>query len=220
MIPMRYDTLRQTMIDTQIRTWEVLDPRILSSLAEIKREIFVPTPFRHLAFADFQIPLDHGEQMWTPKMEARVLQELDLNPKDRILEIGTGSGYLTALLAHLGGMVHSVEDHADLLRTAEGRLHLQGVQNIHLHHGDGSEGWAAHAPYDAICITGSLPTLPAAFLEQLGPGGRMVAILGTSPVMRVRLHVRDRGATVRQTDLFETEIRPLRHHIHEPVFQF
>ena len=208
---MDFDILRRTMIDTQIRTWDVLDPRVLGTVAQVKREFFVPTPYRHLAFADFNLPLGHGEIMWTPKMEARVLQELDLHEPDRVLEIGTGSGYLTALMAQLAGMVHSVEDRADLSRTAEGHLRVQGVQNAHLHIGDGSNGWVSNAPYDAICITGSLPMLPDAFKEQLAVGGRLIAILGTGPAMRVRRIFHSQPGIFESSELFETEVLPLRH---------
>lgn len=208
---MDFDALRRTMIDSQIRTWDVLDPRVLGTVAQVKRELFVPTPYRHLAFADFNLPLGHGEIMWTPKMEARVLQELDLHEPDRVLEIGTGSGYLTALMAQLAGMVHSVEDRAEFSRTPEGHLRMQGVQNAHLHIGDGSNGWVSHAPYDAICVTGSLPVLPDAFKEQLAVGGRLIAILGTGPAMRVRRIFHSQPGIFESSELFETEIPPLRH---------
>ncbi|MBU2808545.1 protein-L-isoaspartate O-methyltransferase [Acidithiobacillus ferrooxidans F221] len=208
---MDFDILRRTMIDSQIRTWDVLDPRVLNAVAQVKREDFVAAPYRHLAFADFTLPLAHGETMWSPKMEARVVQELDLREQDRVLEIGTGSGYLTALMAQLAGMVHSVEDRADLSRTAEDHLRTQGVQNACLHIGDGSEGWVDNAPYDAICITGSLPALPDIFKQQLTVGGRLVAILGTGPAMGVRRILHSRPGVFESSELFETEIPPLRH---------
>ena len=208
---MDFDILRRTMIDTQIRTWDVLDPRVLNAVAQVKREDFVAAPYRHLAFADFTMPLAHGETMWSPKMEARVVQELDLREQDRVLEIGTGSGYLTALMAQLAGMVHSVEDRADLSRTAGNHLRIQGIQNACLYIGDGSEGWADNAPYDAICITGSLPVLPDIFKQQLTVGGRLVAILGTGPAMGVRRILHSRPGVFESSELFETEIPPLRH---------
>ncbi len=208
---MDFDTLRRTMIDTQIRTWDVLEPRVLASVAAVRRELFVPVAYRHLAFADFALPIAHGEVMWTPKMEARVLQELDLREQDRVLEIGTGSGYLTALIASLAGMVHSVEDRADLSQQAEGHLRVQGIHNAHLHVGDGSAGWAASAPYDAICITGSLPSLPAAFKEQLAVGGRMIAIIGSGPAMHMRRITHTQQDVFESIELFETEIPALRH---------
>jgi len=217
---MSYDALRQTMIDTQIRTWDVLDPKVLRAVATTRREIFVPTALRHLAFADFCIPLGQGDLMWTPKMEARVLQELDLDGTDRVLEIGTGSGYFAALMARLAGVVHSVEDRADLLRPVEGRLHSEGIQNVQLHQGDGSMGWVAHAPYDAICITGSLPYLPEAFVEQLNPGGRLIAIVGSGAVMETLRIQKDEKGVLRRESLFETQIPPLRHHLSRPSFQF
>ncbi|MBN2678782.1 protein-L-isoaspartate O-methyltransferase [Acidithiobacillus montserratensis] len=208
---MDFDTLRRTMIDTQIRTWDVLDPRVLAIVTEVKRELFIPTAYRHLAFADFAMPIAHGEYMWTPKMEARVLQELDLHENHRVLEIGTGTGYLTALLARLAGMVHSIEDRSDLAQQAESHLRVQGIHNAQIHVGDGSTGWARHAPYDAICITGSLPVLPEVFKEQLAVGGRLLAIVGTGPAMHMRRITRTRLDTYESSDLFETEVPPLRH---------
>ncbi|PKY11667.1 protein-L-isoaspartate O-methyltransferase [Acidithiobacillus marinus] len=208
---MDFDTLRRTMIDTQIRTWDVLDPRVLAIVTEVKRELFVPTAYRHLAFADFAMPIAHGEYMWTPKMEARVLQELDLQENHRVLEIGTGTGYLTALLARLAGMVHSIEDRSDLAQQAESHLRVQDIHNAQIHVGDGSAGWDRHAPYDAICITGSLPVLPDIFKEQLAVGGRLLAIVGTGPAMRMRRITRTQQDTYESSDLFETEVPPLRH---------
>ncbi|MHB1706369.1 MAG: protein-L-isoaspartate O-methyltransferase family protein [Acidithiobacillus sp.] len=217
---MDFDALRRTMIESQIRTWEVLDPRVLATVAQVKREDFVPTPLRHLAFVDFNIPLGYGEVMWTPKMEARVLQELDLQLQDRVLEVGTGSGYFTALLAKMAGMVHSVEDRADLARPVEGRLQVHGIHNARIAVGDASAGWAQHAPYDAICLTGSLPSLPEAFKEQLAVGGRLIAILGEAPAMTVRRIVQIRPGVFETSDLFETEIPPLRHRAGPPPFIF
>jgi protein-L-isoaspartate(D-aspartate) O-methyltransferase len=208
---MHFDTLRQTMIDTQVRTWEVFDPNVLRVLQQVKREQFVPTYLQELAFADYEIPLDHGERMWTPKMEARVLQELDIQPADRILEVGTGSGYFTALLASLGGVVYSVDDRADFVTLAEARLQRQGINNVHLQIGDASAGWSAAAPYDVIVLTGALPQLPKSFREQLRPGGRLLALEGQSPLVRVRRYRRGSDASLRGTDLFDTDIPPLRH---------
>ena len=208
---MDFDILRRTMIDTQIRTWDVLDPRVLAIVTEVKRELFVPTAYRHLAFADYAMPIAHGEHMWTPKMEARVLQELDLREHHRVLEIGTGTGHMAALMARLSGMVHSVEDRADLSQMAEGHLRVQGIHNVQLHVGDGSCGWAGHAPYDAICVTGSLPVLPEAFKEQLAVGGRLVAIIGKGPAMRAQRISRTQQDVYETAVLFETEVTPLRH---------
>ncbi|XTI73041.1 protein-L-isoaspartate O-methyltransferase family protein [Acidithiobacillus sp. AC3] len=211
MIPMHFDSLRQTMIDTQIRTWDVLDPEVLQVLQLVKREQFVPAQLQELAFADFEIPLGHGERMWTPKMEARVLQELEIRPQDQILEVGTGSGYFTALLASMGKIVHSVDDRADFIHAAEGRLQMQGVTNVHLHVGDAAGGWTVSGSFDVIVLTGSLPQLPKAFLEQLNPGGRLLAILGESPLCKVRRYRRGADGSLGSKDLFETDIPALRH---------
>ena len=208
---MHFDSLRQTMIDTQIRTWEVLDPEVLRVIQNIKREQFVPPHLQELAFADFAIPLGNGECMWTPKMEARVLQELEIRPQDKILEVGTGSGYFTALLANMGKFVHSIDDRDAFTRSAEGRMQMQGISNVQFHLGDASGGWATAAPYDAIVLTGSLPELPKEFLDQLSPGGRLVAIIGQSPLSRVRRYRRGIDGSLRSGDLFETDIPALRH---------
>jgi len=208
---MHYEQLRQTMIDSQVRTFEVLDADVLQALREVPREQYVPAPFRHLAFADFEIPLPHGEKMWTPKMEARVLQELELRKTDRVLEIGTGSGYFTALLAHLGGMVHSVDDRADFVREAEERLAKHGIQNVQCHHADASQGFPDHGPYDVMVLTGSVPELSPAWFQQLSPGGRLLAIIGQDPVMVVRRYVRLHDGSLNHQDLFETVVPPLRY---------
>lgn len=217
---MDFETARRTMIDSQIRTWEVLDLRVLDAVARVKREDFVPTPYRNLAFADFNIPLGHGEIMWTPKMEARVLQGLDLRPEDRVLEVGTGSGYFTALLASLCATVYSVDDIADFVHGAETKLHRHGIHNARLAVGDAARGWGRDGPYDAVVITGSLPILPEAFKVQLAVGGRLIAVVGRSPVMDVRRITQVRPGIFESEDLFETDIPPLRNAEQPPAFVF
>ena len=216
---MHFDTLRQTMIDTQIRTWDVFDPEVLRVLQELRREQFVPAHLQELAFADFEVPLGHGERMWTPKMEARALQELEIQPHDHILEIGTGSGYFTALLARMGASVHTIDDRDDFVRAAEGRLQMLGISNVQFHAADGSAGLPGASPFDVIVLTGALLELPKAFLEQLKPGGRLLAILGQSPLTQVRRYQRALDGTLRSLDLFETDIPPLRHAVSKK-FQF
>ena len=184
---MDIERARSTMIESQIRTWEVLDQRVLDTLTRVKREAYVPEAYRPLAFVDMEIPLGHGEVMLAPKLEARMLQELTLKAGERVLEVGTGSGHMTALLASLAGHVYSLELHGDLSAAAQARLAAQGVPNVTLEVGDGALGWLRYAPYDAIVLTGSVPLLPPQFRAQLRPGGRLLAVVGDAPAMTARL---------------------------------
>jgi protein-L-isoaspartate(D-aspartate) O-methyltransferase len=188
----------------------VLDQAVLDTLFAVKREEYVPPQYRSLAFVDMEIPLGHGEVMLAPKLEARMLQELTLKPPDRVLEVGTGSGYMTALLAHRAGHVYSVELRADLSAAAGARLATHGVRNVTLEVGDAARGWSKHAPYDAIVLTGSVPMLAAQFKTQLQPGGRLLAIIGEPPVMTATLVTCVTEGAWNQTGLFETCIAPLR----------
>jgi len=158
--------------------------------------------------------------MWQPKLEARVLQELALHKSDKVLEVGTGSGYLTALLAHRAGKVVSVEINPKLAAFGRGNLERHGADNVTLETGDAAPGWARQAPYDAIVLTGSTPVLPRAFLEQLAPGGRLFAVVGEAPAMRARLIVCSAPGAWRSADLFETVIAPLVNAEHPPRFRF
>src|SRR5689334_5672848 len=184
---MNLEQARTNMVEQQIRTWEVLDQDVLDLLYLVPREEFVPPAHRALAFSDLEIPLGQGERMWQPKLEARVLQEMNIRKTDRVLEVGTGSGYLTALLAHRGAQVHSVEINPVLAGFGRSNLDRHGADNVTLEVGDGARGWAQSAPYDAIVLTGSTPALPDAFLEQLSPGGRLFAVVGEAPAMEARL---------------------------------
>ena len=217
---MNLEQARTNMVEQQIRTWEVLDQEVLDLLYVVPREDFVSPQHRALAFSDLELPIGEGQRMWQPKLEARVLQELMLKKTDRVLEVGTGSGYLTALLAHRAGHVVSVEINPKL--AAFGRTHLErhGVDNVVLEIGDAARGWPAHAPYDAIVLTGSTPLLPRTFLEQLAPGGRLFAVVGEAPAMRARLVVCSAPGAWRSTDLFETVIAPLANAEHPPRFRF
>jgi protein-L-isoaspartate(D-aspartate) O-methyltransferase len=206
---MDIEQARFNMIEQQIRTWEVLDQDVLDLLFAVKREDFVPSAYRLLAFADLEVPIAHGERMWTPKMEARVLQELKLERGESVLEIGTGSGYLTALLASQGALVTSVEIHADLSEQARPKLARAGVRGAELVVGDGARGWG-DGTYDAIVLTGSTPMMPPAFFAQLKPGGRVFAVVGDAPVMKARLTRWVGPGSFTTRDLFETVIDPLR----------
>jgi protein-L-isoaspartate(D-aspartate) O-methyltransferase len=199
---------RFNMVEQQIRPWDVLDPEVLDLVATVKREEFVPVAYRNLAFADLEIPLGDGQSMWPPKLEARVLQELRLKRGERVLEIGTGSGYFSALLSSLGAVVTSVEIRPQLAAEARGRLARHGIERVRIEVGDGARGWGREQ-YDAIVLTGSTPVLPQRFLEQLQPGGRVFAIVGDAPVMTARLARWTAPGAPVANDLFETVVAPL-----------
>ena len=208
------------MVEQQIRTWEVLDPVVLDLLMRVRREDFVPAAHRALAFADLEIPLGHGEVMLAPKIEARMLQALALRDSDQVLEVGTGSGYMTALLASLARRVCSVDIEPEFTRTAGAALAAAGIRNVTLDTGDAARGWDSHGPYDAIVLTGSVPVLPEAFQLSLKPGGRLLAVTGEAPVMHAQLVTRTEGGTCRCTTLFETCIPPLKHALQPRRFVF
>lgn len=203
-----YEQARFNMIEQQIRPWDVLDVRVLDLLSAVKREDFVPPAYRTLAFADLELPLANGSRMWTPKMEARVIQELMVQETDRVLEIGTGSAYLTALLASRAGDVTSVDIDAAIAADARTKLAQHGFSNVRIEIGDGARGFGDER-YDIIVLGGSTPILPERFFEQLTAEGRIFAVVGEKPAMRARLvHSEAPGATT-ATDLFETVIAPL-----------
>jgi protein-L-isoaspartate(D-aspartate) O-methyltransferase len=206
---MDFEQARFNMVEQQIRTWDVLDPTVLDLLIRVRREDYLPAQYRQLAFTDMEVPLGFGESMLAPKLEARLIQEVSVQPTDRVLEVGTGSGYMAALLSSLAAQVYTVEIIPELSSEAQRRLAEHGVANVTAEIGDAARGWEAHAPYDAILITGSLPTLPAAFERSLAPGGRLIAVLGDAPAMTAQL-VRRIGDGLTREGLFETCIRPLR----------
>ncbi len=206
---MNFEQARFNMIEQQIRPWEVLDQNVLDLLAEIHREDFVPVEFRQLALADVQIPLAHQQVTMAPRVEARVLQALDIKKTDKILEVGTGCAYLTALLARTGHHVFSVDIFPEFTGEAKTKLARHGIYNVTLETGDATRGWAQHAPYDVIVVTGSLPVLDTCFQEQLNIGGRLFIIVGTSPVMEALL-ITCIGENEWSTEsLFETDIPAL-----------
>jgi protein-L-isoaspartate(D-aspartate) O-methyltransferase len=200
---------RHNMVEQQIRTWEVLDQDVLDLLYLVPREDFVPPAHRALAFSDLELPIGEGEKMWQPKLEARVLQELGVRKTGRVLEVGTGSGYLTALLSHRAGHVHTVEVKPKLAELARQNLSRHGVDNVTLQVGDAARGWPRQAPFDAIVLTGSTPVLPRAFCEQLAVGGRLFAVVGEAPAMTALLVTCTAPGTYGTATLFETVLPPL-----------
>ena len=217
---MDWERARFNMIEQQIRPWEVLDQDVLDSLYVVRREEFVPEAHRALAFSDVAIPLGDGEVMMPPRVEARILQELAVKANDKVLEIGTGSGYMTALLAHRARHVVSVEINPRLKAFGEANLRAAGIKNVTVELGDGARGWAGHAPYDVIVLTGSTPLLPDAFLQQLTVGGRLFAIVGDPPVMSARLVTCVGEGAYNAIDIFETNIAPLKNALQPERFVF
>lgn len=216
---MDIEQARFNMVEQQIRTWDVLDQDVLDLLFSVRREDFVPAGYAALAFADLEIPLGDGERMWTPKLEARVMQELELRAGEQVLEIGTGSGYLTALIASRGAHVTSVEILPRLSQEARARLSRAGITGAELVVGDGARGWG-DASYDAIVLTGSTPLLPSGYVNQLKPGGRLFAVVGERPVMTAQLVRSVAPGEVTSENLFETVIEPLRNAARPARFEF
>ncbi len=215
------DQARFNMIEQQIRTWDVLDQGVLDLLEVVRREDFVPPAHRLLAFTDMEIPLEkragsdaqQGVRMWAPKLEARVLQEVQARSHDRALEIGTGSGYFAALLAHRCHSVLSVELSPELKAMAERNLKAAGISNVRVQQGDGARGYrkTGSEHFDVIVLGGSTPVAPQGLLDQLSPGGRLFAVIGDAPAMTARLFTRAAHGTqdITAEDLFETVLTPL-----------
>jgi protein-L-isoaspartate(D-aspartate) O-methyltransferase len=200
---------RFNMVEQQIRPWDVLDKDVLDLLKKIKREQFVPPEQRALTFMDLDIPLGYGAKMWQPKMEARAVQALKLEHTDRVLEVGTGSGYLSALLSNLSAHVTSVEIVAELSALAEHNLAACHIDNVTLAVGDAANGWG-ETQYDAVVLTGSVPLVPTALLNQLNVGGRLFAVIGDAPAMQGRLITRTAADVFDSVTLFETSVEPLK----------
>jgi protein-L-isoaspartate(D-aspartate) O-methyltransferase len=217
---MNIEQARFNMIEQQIRPWDVLDQDVLNLLSLVKRENFVPAAYRNIAFADLEIPLPGGERMLSPKVEARVLQELAVTKHETVLEIGAGSGYMTALLAARGRSVTTVEISPELAAFAEQNLAANGVSNAQVVTGDGSLGWPDGAPYDVICVSGGLPVMPQEFLEQLKVGGRIAAFVGDAPVMKAQIITRVDEKQFRVSDIFETLVAPLKNAVQPSRFKF
>jgi protein-L-isoaspartate(D-aspartate) O-methyltransferase len=207
---MNFQRARFNMVEQQIRTWDVLDQRVLNIIRDTPREDFVPEAFRNLAYADISIPLEEGEVMMPPREEARLLQALQLKRDDRVLEVGTGSGYLTALLAQLSGQVVSVEISETLATQARPVLKAHGIKNVVVEVGDAVRGWESAAPYDAIAVTGSLPIMEERFQHQLKLGGRLFVIVGQAPAMEALLITRRGEDDWARESLFETVVPALR----------
>jgi protein-L-isoaspartate(D-aspartate) O-methyltransferase len=217
---MNIEQARFNMIEQQIRPWDVLDPAVLSLLAVVKREDFVPHAYRSMAFMDTEIPLPDGQCMLAPRVEARLLQELQLQRHESVLEIGAGSGFMAALLGHRARHVISLEISPLLARMAQDNLRGAAVMNASVRCTDGVQGLRGEAPFDAIVLSGSVATVPQALLDQLKVGGRLVAIVGDEPVMRARLFTRVDVDSWSQVDLFDTVAQRLLGFAEREQFRF
>jgi protein-L-isoaspartate(D-aspartate) O-methyltransferase len=215
---MDYAKARETMVEQQVRPWDVLDVRVLEVLSTLPRDAFVGEAHRNLAYADIELPIGHGERMMKPVVEGRVLQALDLDAGDEVLEIGTGSGFLSACLGRLARDIVSLERHADFADMARARLQAQGIANVAIEVADAFD-WNSDRRFDAICVTGAVAAIPSQFLQWLRPGGRMFVVQGRSPVMdAVLLHQDVNG--MRTESLFETDIAYLAGAAPVPAFVF
>ncbi len=217
---MNTEQARFNMIEQQIRTWDVLDQSVLSLLAVVKREDFVPPQSRALAFVDIEAPLPGGQVMLNPKLEARLLQELQVHKHERVLEVGTGSGYMAALLAHKAREVVTLELLPELVEFAKANLQRAGITNVRVRQADGSRGLPEEAPFDAILLSGSVPAVPPSLLAQLKVGGRLAAIVGQLPIMRAVLYTRRGEHDYETAELFDIVAPRLKGFSEPPKFKF
>ncbi len=213
-----FQQARHAMVEQQVRPWDVLDPRVLAVLMQVRREDFVPQRHRKLAFSDAPLPLDHGEVMMKPVVEGRLLQAMNLEPGDEVLEIGTGSGFITACLAALTREVTSIDRHPDFIERARARLAVDGVSNVRLECAD-VFAWQPGRLFDAIGVTGAVATDPERFGAWLKPGGRLFVVHGLSPVQEA-LRITRRGESFHRESLFETDIPYLHGAAPAPHFTF
>jgi len=210
---------RQQMVEQQVRAWDVLQPGILEVLMNVPREQFVPSGYESLAFADTEVPIGHGQLMMTPTLEGRVLQALQVSSSDSVLEIGTGSGFLTACLARLGDKVTSLEIYDDFIKSAQANLEDTGISNVELLSMDATQA-LPDATYDAIAMTGSIQSFDPRFVMALNPGGRLFAVVGDAPAMDARIITRSGDNDWETESLFETVLTPLVNGSKPPQFLF
>ena len=218
MIEMNFETARHNMIEQQIRPWNVIDPVTLDAMESIPREHFVSDELKESAFSDVELPIGCNQLMLPPKMEAKILQAVQVQSSDNVLEVGTGSGYLTALLAHLAKKVTTVEIHEELSQSAEKKLSAEGIENAYFVVDDAANGYGASGTYDVIVLTGSVPQLPERFKEGLKPGGRLFAVIGSAPVMEATLITRVSESQFSTEMLFETQLPELENVVKEDSF--
>jgi len=217
---MNFEHARTNMVEQQVRPWEVLDAQVLDLLETVHREDFVPVRYRKLAFADLAIPLPLGQFMMRPKIEGRMLQSLGLKDDDTVLEIGTGSGFVTACLSGLARQVVSVEIHEELHLEARMRLRDKHMHNVELYVGDVMNGWQPEQAHDVVVVTGSVAKIPDMFRGWVNPGGRLFVICGEAPAMEARLLTRVGASDWQEESLFETDLPRLVNAEQAPGFEF
>ncbi len=217
---MNFEQARFNMVEQQVRTWEVLDKRVLALFEKTHREDFVPLRYRKMAFADLEIPLDQGESMMKPVIEGRMLQALELQADETVLEIGTGSGFVTACLAQLAKGVVSVDIHEQFSSSAAAKLKEKEIHNVEFETGDVLTGWQPEQAHDVVVVTGSVPDIPEHFLGWVNPGGRMFVVTGESPAMEARLLTRLNATEWREESLFETDLARLNNAEKAAEFEF
>lgn len=217
---MNFDQARSNMVAQQVRPWEVLDPRVLELLETTHREDFVPVRYRKMAFTDMAIPLDYEQTMMKPVVEGRLLQALELKADETVLEIGTGSGFITACLAQMAESVVTVDIHEQFTKEAAARLKEKGINNVELETGDVMTGWQPEQAHDVVVVTGSVPDVPDHFRGWVNPGGRMFVICGESPAMEAKLLTKLNATEWREESLFETDLARLINAEKAPEFEF
>jgi len=217
---MNFEEARFNMVEQQIRPWQVLDSKVLALLEKVQREDFVPVRYRKLAFADIAVPLECGQFMMRPKIEARMLQALELHEDETVLEIGTGSGFMTACLAALSKRVVSVEIFEELHREAAMQLQDKKINNVELFVGDVMSGWQPEQAHDVVVVTGSVPVIPEQFRGWVNPGGRLFVVTGDSPAMEARLLTRLDATQWSEESLLETDLARLVNSERPPRFEF
>jgi len=217
---MNFEQARFNMVEQQVRTWEVLDERVLKLLETTHREDFVPVRYRKMAFTDMAIPLDHGQNMMKPVIEGRLLQSLELKPDETVLEIGTGSGFITACLAQLAKQVVSVDIHAQFATDVAAKLKEKGINNVEFETGNVMTGWQPEQAHDVLVVTGSVPSIPDHFRGWVNPNGRIFVVCGEEPAMEAKLFTKLNATEWREESLFETDLARLKDAEKAPVFKF
>ncbi|MCE2774434.1 MAG: protein-L-isoaspartate O-methyltransferase [Burkholderiaceae bacterium] len=217
---MNFEDARFKMVEQQIRPWKVLDPQALAVLSAVPRELFTPPQYQFMAYVDEEIPLPGGHVMLPPRIDARLMHDLALKGTETVLDIGTGSGYRAALLAHRSREVVSLEMDAVMAEAARRHLQAAGVHNVRVVHGDGSTAPVPGAPFDAIVLGGSVAEVPQSLLDQLKVGGRLLAIVGTDPVMQATLFTRTGERQFSSTTLWDTSVPALQNFAQPSRFHF
>jgi protein-L-isoaspartate(D-aspartate) O-methyltransferase len=217
---MNFDQARFNMVEQQIRPWEVLDERVLELLETTHREDFVPVKYRKMAFADIAIPLDHDQNMMRPVVEGRLLQALELKADETVLEIGTGSGFITACLAQMAKQVVSVDVHEQFTKTAEAKFREKNINNVELETGDVMTGWQPEQAHDVLVVTGSVQDIPDHFRGWVNPRGRIFVVCGDEPAMEAKLLTKLNATEWREESLFETDLARLVNAEKAPEFEF